>query len=149
MSNPLNPNSTAFRQPQFTNITLPGERLNREAVLRAATIGGAQFLRADKDIGSLEKGKLGDMIVLDKDYFLATNQEIGLLKVLLTVVGGESYFESDDAHIGTTPKYPNNAQDAVALETRMYGGPGGRLLPREQRGMGKRGKGACAGHTHD
>ncbi len=36
-------------------------------VLRAATINGARYLAMDDEIGSLEPGKLADMIVLDRD----------------------------------------------------------------------------------
>jgi adenine deaminase len=36
-------------------------------VLRAATLSGAKYLAMDKDIGSLEVGKLADLIVLDRN----------------------------------------------------------------------------------
>ena len=36
-------------------------------VLRAATLHGAAYLGLDKDIGSLEVGKLADLVVLEKN----------------------------------------------------------------------------------
>ncbi|MBI2967392.1 MAG: PD40 domain-containing protein [Bacteroidetes bacterium] len=35
--------------------------------LRCATVNGAEYIGMDKDLGSLEKGKLADLIVLDKN----------------------------------------------------------------------------------
>lgn len=41
--------------------------LGTTEVLTMATIGGARFVGADRDVGSLEPGKLGDLIVLNSD----------------------------------------------------------------------------------
>jgi imidazolonepropionase-like amidohydrolase len=43
-----------------------GGMSNMEA-LRAATIDGARYIGMDADIGSLEKGKLADLVVLDRN----------------------------------------------------------------------------------
>ncbi len=43
-----------------------GGMTNMEA-LRAATLNGADYIGMDKDLGSLEAGKLADLIVLDKN----------------------------------------------------------------------------------
>ena len=41
--------------------------LTAAQALKIATLGSAECLRAEKDIGTLEKGKRADLIVLDAD----------------------------------------------------------------------------------
>src|SRR6187402_928810 len=43
-----------------------GGMTNMEA-LRAGTIDGARYIGMDADIGSIEKGKLADLVVLDRN----------------------------------------------------------------------------------
>ncbi|MCB9741107.1 MAG: PD40 domain-containing protein [Alphaproteobacteria bacterium] len=44
-----------------------GEAMGAEAALRAATINGAWYIGMDDDLGSIEPGKLADMIIIDGD----------------------------------------------------------------------------------
>jgi predicted amidohydrolase YtcJ len=62
--------------------------LSRETVLRAATINAAYELHQDDSTGSLEAGKLADLIVLDRNPLSVPAEEIAKVKVIETVVGG-------------------------------------------------------------
>jgi predicted amidohydrolase YtcJ len=62
--------------------------LSRDTVLRAATINAAYELHQDDSTGSLEAGKLADLIVLDRNPLTVPAEEIANVKVLETVVGG-------------------------------------------------------------
>ena len=66
--------------------------LSREAVLRAATIDAAYELHQDDTTGSLEVGKLADLIVLDRNPLQVPAEEIAKIQVLETVVGGKTVY---------------------------------------------------------
>ncbi len=56
--------------------------LSNHEVLRAATIGGARAIGYDQDLGSIEPGKLADMIVLDKNPLEDIHNTIGIRYVV-------------------------------------------------------------------
>jgi len=68
--------------------------LSRETVLRAATINAAYELHQDDSTGSLEAGKLADLIVLDRNPLTVPAEEIAKTQVLETVVGGVVVFSA-------------------------------------------------------
>jgi hypothetical protein len=68
--------------------------LTRVQVLRAATIVAARELHADRETGSLEPGKLADLIVLDRDPLTIPAEDIAAVKVLETVVGGRVVYRA-------------------------------------------------------
>lgn len=129
---PTNPNSPASFGPPYDGI-FPGDPISRESALRAITINGARFLRAEAAIGSLEVGKMADLIVLERNYFEVPEEEIGRQRVLLTMVGGEVVFATDNAQseFGVTPKFPNLSQTDGQLNRRAMGGFDRRDLSRE------------------
>ncbi len=67
----------------------PGEVLSREQAIRLYTINNAYLHHEENIKGSLEVGKLGDLIVLDRDLMKCPVDEIKDIKVLATVVGGK------------------------------------------------------------
>ena len=66
----------------------PAERTDRIIQLKSLTRWGASYILREKMLGSLEPGKLADLIVLDRDFLTIPEQEIPKVKVLMTVVGG-------------------------------------------------------------
>ena len=67
--------------------------LTREEALRGMTIWAAKSNFEEKEKGSLEKGKLADFVILDKD--LLTSDAPGVLNtsVIATYVGGEKVYQ--------------------------------------------------------
>ena len=57
--------------------------------LKAGTIWGAYYLKKEDDLGSLEPGKFGDFIVIDKDFLTIGDEQINDVNVLMSVVGGK------------------------------------------------------------
>ena len=64
------------------------EQITRQDALRTFTRANAWFLRMEDRIGSIEPGKLGDLVVLDRDYFTVPDEEIKQIRSVLTIVGG-------------------------------------------------------------
>jgi predicted amidohydrolase YtcJ len=67
--------------------------LSRQTVLRAATINAAYELHEDDVTGSLEVGKLADLIVLDRNPLTVPAEDIANTHVLETVVGGKVVYQ--------------------------------------------------------
>jgi predicted amidohydrolase YtcJ len=65
------------------------ERVDRVTAMKMSTIWAAEYVLGQDKLGSLERGKLGDLLVLDRDYFSVPEQEIRKIKPLLTIVGGK------------------------------------------------------------
>jgi hypothetical protein len=71
----------------------PEECLTREQAIRLYTINNAYLHQEEKVKGSLEVGKLADLILIDRDVLTCPADDIRGTKVLLTVVGGKVVYE--------------------------------------------------------
>src|SRR5882672_1236014 len=80
---------------------LPQERVSLEQAIEAYTLRAAYSGHRETSEGSLEEGKLADLIVLDQDLFKIAPSEIHKTKVLLTMVGGKVVFQSPDMAVGS------------------------------------------------
>jgi predicted amidohydrolase YtcJ len=75
----------------------PHEALTVEEAITAYTMGSATAAFDEKRKGSIERGKLADLVVLDRDLTAIDHDGIGDTEVLATMVGGR--FEFDPAGI--------------------------------------------------
>jgi predicted amidohydrolase YtcJ len=66
-----------------------GQQITRQEVLRLYTADNGWFLREEDQLGSIEPGKLADLVVLNQDYFAVADADIRLIRSVLTVVGGQ------------------------------------------------------------
>jgi len=73
---------------------LPQERISLEDAIRGYTLGAAFAARREKTTGTLEPGKLADLIVLSQDLFTIQPAAIAKTEVLLTMVGGKVVYQS-------------------------------------------------------
>ena len=69
------------------------QAINREEGLRMATIWNAGYTGDEDLVGSIEVGKLADMVVLDGDYMTVPEEKISDLRVDLTFVGGKIVYD--------------------------------------------------------
>jgi hypothetical protein len=75
------------------NHPYPEQRLTVEEAFELYTRNGALLGFEEADKGSLERGKLGDMVVLDRDPFQIPSVEIKDIAVDMTIKGGEVVFD--------------------------------------------------------
>ena len=67
----------------------PDHAVDRPTALRMGTIWAARFIGEEKNLGSLEKGKKADLVVLGEDYLTVPPEKISDITVVATMVGGK------------------------------------------------------------
>lgn len=72
---------------------IPKEKLTVVEALKQYTIGSAYQMFRENDLGTLEAGKLADIVVLDRNIFKVAPEEIRETKVKLTMMDGKIIYE--------------------------------------------------------
>ncbi|TFY97418.1 amidohydrolase [Ramlibacter rhizophilus] len=75
-------------------VIAPGQRITREEALRCATTHGAWLCGDEDRRGTLEAGKLADLIVLVDDPLSVSSERLPALAPQLTVVGGRTVWDA-------------------------------------------------------
>ncbi|WP_166868505.1 amidohydrolase [Salinibacterium sp. ZJ70] len=76
---------------------LPHQAIDLATSLTAYTAGSAWVNHRDHDTGTIEVGKLADLVVLDRDPFDGPADQIGATRVLQTFVDGARVYAAPDA----------------------------------------------------
>jgi hypothetical protein len=77
------------RKDREGNVWGAHEKITRAEGLRMATMGGAEYILKPEKFGSIEKGKMADILVLDKDFMTVPDEQIPTIRPQLTVFDGK------------------------------------------------------------
>ncbi|MBY5867155.1 amidohydrolase [Rhizobium leguminosarum] len=80
-------------------------RLSRAEALKLFTNGAAWFMNAESEMGIIAPGYLADFVVLDRDYFTVSEDQIKSISSVLTIMDGEVVFGAQD-YSALSPKLP-------------------------------------------
>lgn len=98
--NPYNPFlamwSMITRKTEQGNVIVSSEAISRADALKMYTINNAFSTFEENTKGSIEPGKLADLVVLSDDYLLCPEDNIKSIKAELTMVGGKVVFAEKD-----------------------------------------------------
>jgi predicted amidohydrolase YtcJ len=70
-----------------------GQQITRQEVLRLYTAGNGWFLHEEDRIGTIEPGRLADLVVLNQDYFAVPDADIRRTRSVLTIVDGRIVYD--------------------------------------------------------
>lgn len=100
--NPYNPflgMATALTRKArwFEGQLHPEEAITREQAIRFYTMNNAYVLFLEKQVGSLEPGKLADLVVLDRDLMTCSADDVSGTQVVATYLGGKQVYPREGA----------------------------------------------------
>jgi len=74
----------------------PQERLDKVETLRTVTNWASEYVLKPDQLGTLESGKLADIVVLDKDYLSIPDEQVSEIQPQLTILDGKIIFVHSD-----------------------------------------------------
>ena len=83
-----------------TQALRPAQTISREDALIAHTRRNAYMVFQENSLGSIQPGKLADLVVLDRDYLTIPADQIKDIRPVMTMVGGRIVYDAN----GETPR---------------------------------------------
>jgi hypothetical protein len=86
-----------------SDLSCPDERVSRARAVQLFTKGSSWLANSENDYGTLESGKLADLVVLSDDFFSdsVSDEEIQGITSLMTIVDGRIVYLDDNAPFST------------------------------------------------
>jgi predicted amidohydrolase YtcJ len=81
------------------SLSPASERLSLLESVKASTIGVAHQMHREDESGSIARGKLADLIVVDQNIFNVPIQDVSETKVLMTMVGGKVVYRDPESRV--------------------------------------------------
>jgi predicted amidohydrolase YtcJ len=98
-TNPFNPFLNMWisitRRMRDGSVFYPEECITREQALRMYTTGAAWMQFSEKERGSIEPGKLADLVVIDRDFLTCPEDEIRAIEPVMTIAGGRVVYSAN------------------------------------------------------
>jgi predicted amidohydrolase YtcJ len=88
--------SAITRTTERNSVILPSEAISREEALRMYTINNAYASFEESIKGSIETGKLADVVLLSDDFLDCPVDKIKDIKADLTIVGGKIVYSANE-----------------------------------------------------
>ena len=96
--NPLQAIETAVTRQDASGVIEgvlnPDERVSLATMLAAYTRNAAYLMHHDDEVGTVEPGKLADLVILERDLFEVAPDEIGEMGVAMTLLEGVAVYDS-------------------------------------------------------
>ena len=77
----------------------PGQTLTRQEAIRLYTAENGWFSKEEDKLGSIEVGKLADLVILNDDYFTVPDESLKRLRSVLTIVGGKVVHSTGEVRV--------------------------------------------------
>ena len=77
----------------------PAESITIQEALKIQTMGSAYAGFQENEIGSIEKGKLADMVIWDRDFYTVPPDKIKDVKAEMTILGGKIVYRYNETKL--------------------------------------------------
>ena len=86
-----------------TRALRQSQTISREDALIAHTRHNAFFVFQENNLGSIQAGRLADLVVLDRDYLTVPADQIKDIRPVMTMIGGKIVYDTERARSVTAP----------------------------------------------